>query len=120
MTALLPAMQSKITELEEKNAEIMAELKRLQQENQNLDSRMGALVRLLHQRNAQLDQARSQGVSASVAPGAAAKIAELRITFEHPASSHTGSQPVLQQKGWWKHFCVIMDWERNLDAGGVL
>ena len=88
-------MQSKITELEEKNAELTAELKRLQQENQNLDSRMGALVRLLHQRNAQLDQARSQGVGASVALVPASKIADLHITCQPLASPHECTQPAL-------------------------
>ena len=48
--------QSKITELEDRNGELIKEVKRLQQENQNLDSRMGALVRLVHQKNAELDQ----------------------------------------------------------------
>ena len=56
--------QSKITELEDKSAEQVAELKRLQQDNHNLDARMTALVRLVHQRNAQLDQLRAgQAVS---------------------------------------------------------
>ena len=95
--ALLPTVQSKITELEEKNAELTAELKRLQQENQNLDSRMGALVRLLHQRNAQLDQARSQGVSASVALVADLLTCALHMNVIPHAPSLTSAE------AWWKH-----------------
>ena len=49
-------MQSKIAELDERNLELMKEVKRLHQENQNLDARTQALVRLVHQKNAQLDQ----------------------------------------------------------------
>lgn len=48
-------MQSKITELEDRNGELIKEVKRLQQENQNLDSRMTALVRLVHQKNAEME-----------------------------------------------------------------
>ena len=54
--SLSPAVQSKIAELDERNAELMKEVKRLHQENQNLDARTQALVRLVHQKNAQLDQ----------------------------------------------------------------
>lgn len=49
-------MQSKITELEDRNGELIREVKRLQQENQNVDSRMAALVRLVHQKNGEIEQ----------------------------------------------------------------
>lgn len=61
------SVQSKISELEDKNTELAAELKRLQQENHNLDARMTALVRLVHQRNAQLDDLRAGQAVSSVA-----------------------------------------------------
>ncbi len=61
-------LQSKITELDERNMELMKEVKRLHQENQNLDARTQALVRLVHQKNAQLDQLK-ETVRGTTSPG---------------------------------------------------